>query len=57
VVSPVNAYRNKWPSVWQLHWFYHTVTPFSPGEYHPLATEELPPLHDSYTKNPFVPLR
>jgi hypothetical protein len=55
VVSPVTAYRNKWPSDWQQHWFYHTVTPPSPGESHPLATKELPPLHESYTKNPSCP--
>jgi hypothetical protein len=27
VVSPVTAYRNKWPSDWQQHWFYYTVNP------------------------------
>jgi hypothetical protein len=27
VVSPVTAYRNKWPSDWQQHWFYYTVSP------------------------------
>jgi hypothetical protein len=43
VVSPVTAYRNKWPSDWQQHWLYHTVTPPAPGESHPLATKELPP--------------
>jgi hypothetical protein len=26
-----------------------------PGESHPLATKELPPLHESYTKNPSCP--
>jgi hypothetical protein len=31
VVSPVTAYRNKWPSDWQQHWLYHTVTPLVPG--------------------------
>jgi hypothetical protein len=31
VVSPVTAYRYKWPSYWQQHWFYHSVTPPSPG--------------------------
>jgi hypothetical protein len=55
VVSPVTAYRNKWPSDWQQHWLYHTVTPLAPGEPHPLSTRELPPLHDSYTKNPSCP--
>jgi hypothetical protein len=43
VVSPVTAYRNKWPSDWQQQWLYHTVTPPVPGESHPLATKELPP--------------
>jgi hypothetical protein len=43
VVSPVTAYRNKWPSDWQQQWLYHTVTPLTPGESHPLATKELPP--------------
>jgi hypothetical protein len=43
VVSPVTAYRNKWPSDWQQQWLYHTVTPLAPGELHPLATKELPP--------------
>jgi hypothetical protein len=52
VVSPVTAYRNKWPSDWQQHWLYHTVTPPAPGESRPLATKELPPLHESYAKNP-----
>jgi hypothetical protein len=52
VVSPVTAYRNKWPSDWQQHWLYHDVTPLVTGEPHPLATKVLPPLHDSYTKNP-----
>jgi hypothetical protein len=51
----VTAYRNKWPSDWQQHWFYHTVTPPSPRESHPLATKELPPLHESYAKNPSCP--
>jgi hypothetical protein len=55
VVSPVTAYRNKWPSDWQQHWLYHTVTPPTPGESHPLATKELPPLHESYAKNPSCP--
>jgi hypothetical protein len=32
VVSPVTAYRNKWPSDWQQHWFYHTVTPSPPED-------------------------
>jgi hypothetical protein len=31
------------------------VTPLVPGEPHPLFTKELPPLHDSYTKNPSCP--
>jgi hypothetical protein len=52
VVSHVTAYRNKWPSDWQQHWLYHIVTPPSPGESHPLATKELPSLHELYTKNP-----
>jgi hypothetical protein len=30
VVSPVTAYRNKWPSDWQQHWFYYTVNPLLP---------------------------
>jgi hypothetical protein len=55
VVSPVTAYRNKWPSDWQQHWLYHTVTPPAPGESHPLATKELPPLHESYAKNSSCP--
>jgi hypothetical protein len=55
VVSPMTAYRNKWPSEWQQHWVYHMVTPPSPEESHPLATKELPPLHESYAKNPFCP--
>jgi hypothetical protein len=55
VVSPVTAYWNKWPSDWQQHWFYHAVTTLSPGESHPLATKELPPLHESYAKNPSCP--
>jgi hypothetical protein len=55
VVSPVTAYRNKWPSDWQQHWFYHTVTPLSPGESHPLATKELPPHHESYLRTPHAP--
>jgi hypothetical protein len=55
VVSPVTAYRNKWPSDWQQHWFYYTMNPPSPEGSHPLATTELPPLHESYTKNPSCP--
>jgi hypothetical protein len=55
VVSPMTAYHNKWPSDWQQHWLYHTVTPLASGEPHPLATRELPPLHHSYTKNPACP--
>jgi hypothetical protein len=55
VVSPVTAYRNKWPSDWQQHWLYHTVTTPAPGESHPLATKDLPPLHESYAKNPSCP--
>jgi hypothetical protein len=55
VVSPMTAYRNKWPSDRQQHWFYHTVNPFSPGQSDPLATKELPPLHESYAKNPSSP--
>jgi hypothetical protein len=55
VVSPVTAYRNKWPSDWQQHWLYHTVTPPAPEECHPQATKELPPLHESYAKNPSCP--
>jgi glutaredoxin-related protein len=55
VVSPMTAYRNKWPSDWQQHWLYHTVTPPATGESHPLATKELPPLHESYAKNPSCP--
>jgi hypothetical protein len=55
VVGPVTAYRNKWPSDWQQHWFYHTVTPLSPGESHPLTTKELLPLNESYAKNPSYP--
>jgi hypothetical protein len=51
VVSPVTAYRNKWPLDWQQHWLYHTETPLVLGEPLPLATRVLPPLHDSYTKN------
>jgi hypothetical protein len=51
VVSPVTAYRNKWPSDWQQHWLYHTMTPLVPGKPHPLYTKELPPLYNSYTKN------
>jgi hypothetical protein len=31
VVSPVTVYRNKWPSDWQQHWLYHTVTPLTLG--------------------------
>jgi hypothetical protein len=31
VVSPVTAYRNKWPSDWQQHWLYHNVTPLVAG--------------------------
>jgi hypothetical protein len=31
VVSPVTAYRNKWPSDWQQHWMYHIVTPLVAG--------------------------
>jgi hypothetical protein len=57
VVSPVTAYRNKWPSDWQQQWLYHTVTPLAPGESLPLATKELPPLHDSYSKKSVVPQR
>jgi hypothetical protein len=34
---------------------YHTVTLLAPGESHLLATKELPPLHESYTKNPSCP--
>jgi hypothetical protein len=30
VVSPVTAYRNKWPSDWQQHWFYYAVSPLLP---------------------------
>jgi hypothetical protein len=30
VVSPVTAYRNKWPSDWQQHWFYYTLSPLLP---------------------------
>jgi hypothetical protein len=55
VVSPVTAYRNKWPSDWQQHWFYYTVNPPSSGGSHPLATKELPPLHESYAQNPSCP--
>jgi hypothetical protein len=55
VVSPVTAYWNKWPSDWQRHWFYNTVSPPSSGGAHPLATKELPPLHESYAKNPSCP--
>jgi hypothetical protein len=55
VVSPVTAYRNKWPSDWQQHWLYHTVTPPAPGKSHPLSTKELPSLHESYAKNPSCP--
>jgi hypothetical protein len=55
VVSPVTAYHNKWPSNWQQHWLYHTVTSLVLGEPHPLAMRELPPLHVSYTKNPACP--
>jgi hypothetical protein len=57
IVSPVTAYRNKWPSDRQQQWLYHTVTPPAPGESHPLATKELPPppIHESYTKNPSCP--
>jgi hypothetical protein len=43
IVSPMTAYRNKWPSDRQQQWLYHTVTPPAPGESHPLATKELPP--------------
>jgi hypothetical protein len=57
VVSPVTAYRNKWPSDCQQHWLYHTVTQFVFWQPHPLATREMPPLHDSYTKNPACPDR
>jgi hypothetical protein len=55
VVSPVTAYRNKWPSDWQQHWLYHTVTPPTPGESHPLATKELPPLHELTQRTPPAP--
>jgi hypothetical protein len=55
VVGPVTAYHNKWPSDWQQHRLYHTVTPLVLGELHPLAMRDLPPLHDSYTKNPACP--
>jgi hypothetical protein len=55
VVSPVTAYRNKWPTDWQQHWFYYTLSPPTSGGSHPLATKELPPLHESYAKNPSCP--
>jgi hypothetical protein len=55
VVSPVTAYQNKWPSDWQQHWFYYMVNPPSPGGSHPLTIKELPPLHESYAKNPSCP--
>jgi hypothetical protein len=29
--------------------------PPTPGGFHPLATKELPPLHESYAKNPSCP--
>jgi hypothetical protein len=57
VVSPVTAYRNKWPSDWQQHWLYHDVTPLVEGESHPLAMKVLPPFHESYTKNLVCPKR
>jgi hypothetical protein len=47
----MTTYRKKWPSDWQQHWLYHTVTPLASREPHPLATRELPPLHESYTEN------
>jgi hypothetical protein len=47
VVSPVTAYRNKWPSDWQQHWIYHMVTPPDTGN--------LTRLHESYAKNPSCP--
>jgi hypothetical protein len=50
VVSPVTAYRNKWPSDWQQHWLYHTVTPPALEESHPLATKELPPPFTTHTR-------
>jgi hypothetical protein len=55
VVSSVTAYWNKWPSDWQQHWFYYTVSHPTLGGSHPLATKELPPLHESYAKNPSCP--
>jgi hypothetical protein len=55
VVSPVTAYRNKWTSDWQQHWFYYTVSHPTPGGTHPLAIKEQPPLHESYAKNPSCP--
>jgi hypothetical protein len=57
VVSPVTAYQNKWPSDWQQHWFYHTVTPLTPGESQPLATKELPPVSRVLHEEPLLPRR
>jgi hypothetical protein len=55
VVSPITAYRNKWPSDWQQQWLYHTVTPPALRESHPLATEELPPFMSRIRRTPPAP--
>jgi hypothetical protein len=55
VVSPMTAYRNKWPLDWQQQWLYHTVTPLAPGESRPLATKEPPPFTSRIRKNRCAP--
>jgi hypothetical protein len=55
VVSPVTAYRNKWPSDWQQHWFYHTVTPLSPGESHPWPRRSCLPFTNLTRRTPRAP--
>uniref|UniRef100_K4A1D8 Transposase (putative) gypsy type domain-containing protein n=1 Tax=Setaria italica TaxID=4555 RepID=K4A1D8_SETIT len=48
VISPVAAYRNKWPIDWHQHWLYHEVEPEGNGEVNRLVTNKIEVLHQDY---------
>jgi hypothetical protein len=55
VVSPVTAYRNKWPSDWQQHWFYYTVSPLLPKGLTPWLRRSCHPFMNFTRRTPRAP--
>jgi hypothetical protein len=55
VVSPVTAYRNKWPSDWQQHWFYYTVDPLLPEGLTPWPRRSCQPFMSLTRRTPRAP--